>query len=139
MQPEYTRKDAGPSFAKSRTMPDLFDQIRAEIPGYLGAAYGTIDGSNFQSHTTGELDLAHIRGPLAGLMTAWHQSYEGLGGAVDFGSNDEVLMSASRGFILVRMNHSKKRFVAVALKASGNLGYLRFRLRGWLKIIAEAP
>lgn len=111
----------------------LFEQIRDEIPGAVAGIVGSVDGGRFQSRSWGGLDPATVEGPVRALVKAWHEVYEGLGGAVDFGSNDEVLMSATRGYLLVRLHHGSGRFVGVLLSADGNIGYLRFRMRDYLR------
>jgi hypothetical protein len=111
----------------------LFAQIREEIPGYAAAAAGSFDGSLYWSHGGGDFDLAPARDAVLALVRAYHSTYEGLGGKIDFGSNDELLATASRGYLFVRVDHPRQRFVAVALKASGNIGYLRFRMREYLR------
>lgn len=113
----------------------LFHQIREEIPGYLAAAAGSFDGASFSSD--GSSELLASKDALVGLVRMYHALYQGLGANIDFGSNDEVLISASRGFLLIRANHDRTRFVAVQLAASGNIGYLRFRMREYLrKVVA---
>ena len=111
----------------------IFDQIQGEIPGYAAAAIGTLSGARYFSHAMPGFDLESVRPALLAQLQACHNLYEGLGGPVDFGSNDEVLMAATKGYLLCRMNHEKKTFVAVLLKASGNIGYLRFKMRDYLR------
>lgn len=116
-------------------MTRIFDEMREELPGYTGALYGSTDGGVHEA--TGTLDDADVRRHLAALASAWHGTYAALGGPVDFGSNDEVLVSASKGYVLLRVHHASGRFLAVALGPSGNIGYLRFRLRNWLRALTE--
>lgn len=112
----------------------LFEQIREEIPGAIAAAVGSVEaGKPFTAKAWGSVDPATVERPLRELLASWHAMYSGLGGAVDFGSNDEVLISASRGYVLARIHHDSGRFVAVFLSADGNVGYLRFRLRDYLR------
>jgi predicted regulator of Ras-like GTPase activity (Roadblock/LC7/MglB family) len=111
----------------------LFAQIQEEIPGYAGTVVGNLDGSGYASHSVGDQDLAALKQAIPQMLRTYHEVYEGLGGPIDFGSNDELLMSATRGYLLVKVNHEKKRFVGVLLKSSGNLGYLRFRMRNYIK------
>lgn len=74
---------------------------------------------------------------LPALVARYHAVYEGLGGKIDFGGNDELLISASRGYLMIRADHASRQFVGVLLKSSGNLGYLRFRMRNYLKQISR--
>ena len=116
----------------------LFAQIAEEIPGYAGAVVGSLDGRGYTAHTPPQgFDLAPLAGELPGLMARYHGVYEGLGGKIDFGGNDELLISASRGYLMVRVDHASRQFVGVLLKSSGNLGYLRFRMRNYLKQIGR--
>lgn len=114
----------------------LFEQIAQEIPGYHGSVAGSFDGAMYVTHGAGAAELSASRDSLLGLVRAWGSAYPGLGGVVDFGSNDEILISASKGFLLLRLHHDKQRFVAVHLAASGNVGYLRFRMREYLRRVA---
>lgn len=116
----------------------LFAQIREEIPGVIGAATGSFDGSSYQAQGWGSLDIPGARAPLCAMVKGWHDTYQTLGSVVDFGSNDEVLISASKGYLLVKANHDKSKFVAVFLAASGNIGYLRFRMREYLRVAVSA-
>lgn len=107
----------------------LFALIRDEIPGYAGAAFGPLDG-------TLEIDgaeLGEVAEDLLLIARSWHKTWRDLGGAVDFGSNDDVLVSASKGYLLFKVSHEKQRFLVVRLRADGNIGYLRFRMREYLR------
>lgn len=130
------QKAGAPSLESA--MERLLQQVREEIPGVTGVAVGTFDGATWASRSWGSLDVASARAPLAALVRSWHETYEAVGGAVDFGSHDEILVSASKGYLLVRASHDRARFVAVFLEASGNIGYLRFRMREYLRVAAAA-
>lgn len=108
----------------------LFTLIRDEIPGYAGAAFGTFEAGGLE--TDGK-ELEDVSADLQGIARSWHQTWKDLGGAVDFGSNDELLVSASKAYLLFKLNHEKGRFVVVRLRADGNIGYLRFRMRDYLR------
>lgn len=108
----------------------LFALIKDEIPGYSGATIGNLDGSGFEADTG---DLSTVGPDLAAMARSWHQTWKDLGGAVDFGSNDDLLISASKGYLLIKVAHDRQRFLAVALHANGNIGYLRFRMREYLR------
>jgi hypothetical protein len=113
----------------------IFSAMQAELPGYEAAAIGKLQGG-VQFHREGRHGLDDLGPALTELIQAHHKAYEGLGGRVDFGSDDELLLSASRGSLVVRLDHQKGAFIAVQLGSSGNLGYLRYRMRGWLKALA---
>ncbi len=113
----------------------LLELIHTEIPGVTGAAVGSIDAGSFSARAWGT-DLVPLRADLVAMVNAWRGAYDALGGPVDFGSNDEILVSASKGYLLVRVHHGSGRFVAVLLSASGNIGYLRFRVREYLRAAA---
>lgn len=118
-------------------MHRCFDEMKVELPGYAGAGFGTLDGRAI--HVDGMLAPPEVLKDLAAIAESWARTYDALGGAVDFGSNDEVLISATKGYVILRVHHPSRRFLAVALGASGNIGYLRFRMRGWLRALtAEA-
>lgn len=110
-----------------------FDEMKQELPGYTGALFGGTDGRVHQA--SGSLDEPEVKRHLASLAAAWQGAYEAVGGPVDFGSNDEILVSASKGYVILRVHHASSRFLAVALGPSGNIGYLRFRLRAWLRAL----
>ncbi|MEQ1568103.1 MAG: hypothetical protein ABMA64_20860 [Myxococcota bacterium] len=112
----------------------LFDSIRDEIPGVIAAVVGSVRGGPLAVRRWGAIEPAAVEQPLRQLVSSWHQMYEGLGGPVDFGSNDEVLISASRGYVLIKVHHGSGTFVGVFLSADGNIGYLRFRLREYLRL-----
>lgn len=113
----------------------MFEQIQGEIPGYAAAAIGNLKTGRFVSHGLPGFDLLPLREVLLGQLSASDSLYEGLGGTIDFGSNDEVLLAASKGYLLARIQHDRKSFVVVQLKASGNLGYLRFKMRDYLRMV----
>ncbi len=110
--------------------PQLFALVKDEVPGYNGAAIGNLDGTGFEAD---QCDLASVGADLAAMARSWHQTWKDLGGAVDFGSNDDLLISASKGYLLIKVSHDRQRFIAVALHANGNIGYLRFRMREYLR------
>lgn len=110
----------------------VFAMIKDEIPGFNGAAVGALDGSSYESAGG---DLGAVGADLAAIARSWHQTWNDLGAAVDFGSNDDVLISATKGYLLIKVNHDKQTFLAVALLANGNIGYLRFRMRDYLRRI----
>ncbi len=115
-------------------MEELFASIEEEIPGYVASAGGAVDlQGGFWSHSRGAIDLAEQRDALIRMAQDYATLYEGLGGAIDLGSNDEMLVTASRIYILIKVDHAHQRFLAVALDSSGNIGYLRFRMRDYLR------
>lgn len=113
----------------------LFDTIRDEIPGYIDAAIGRVDGSRFEC---GAGTLTECQAQILSLVQSFTDTYEALGGSIDFGSNEEALLSASRGYLLLRIDRSRRFFVAVQLSSNGNVGYLRFRARRYLRDAAAA-
>lgn len=115
-------------------MDELFSRILEEIPGYLAAAAGSVGGQGgFYSHAKGSIDLAEQRDALVQMVRGYMDAYQGLGGAIDLGSNDELLITASRAYLLIKVDHGQHRFLAVLLNSSGNIGYLRFRMRDYLR------
>jgi len=112
----------------------LFAQIEREMPGYLSAAIGSLDNSSAMSvHAAGGLSLDEAAAPLVAMVKAYTDTYEALGGRIDMGSNDEVLISASKGYLLIKVDHRSRRFIAVLLSSNGNIGFLRFQLRTWIR------
>lgn len=115
-------------------MEKLFASIEEEMPGYLAAAGGSVASEGgFWSHSLGSIDLAEQRDALIRMVQGYVTLYEGLGGAIDLGSNDEILITASRIYLLIKIDHAHKRFLAVSLDSNGNIGYLRFRMREYLR------
>lgn len=114
-------------------MEALFGQIRDEIPGATAAVVGSVEGGALSSQSWGGLDPKSVEASLREIVKSWHRMYAGLGGAVDFGSNDEILISATKGYLLVKLHHDSGRFIGVFLSADGNIGYLRFRMRDYLR------
>lgn len=115
---------------------DWLETVHAEIPGATSVAVGAVDGGLFVSRVWGGTDPAALRVDLEAIVRGWRSAWGHLGGAIDFGSNDEILISASKGYLLLRVHHDKGRYVAVTLSASGNIGYLRFRMRDYLRSAA---
>ena len=112
---------------------NLFERMREEIPGFLAAAVGDTGGGMWRSAGAAGHDLEASREGIRAMALAWQKVYAELGGRVDFGAHDELLATATRGYLLVQLDHGSGRFVAVHLDSDGNIGYLRFRLRAWLK------
>ena len=119
-------------------MDAIIDDLRAGLPGFQGAALGRLDHPDEVRWTDAGFDLAEAAEPLLDLLTAWQRAYDALGGRVDVGSEDEVLVSASKGYLLARIDHRTRWFVLVSLGSSGNVGFLRYRLRAVLKRLGEA-
>jgi predicted regulator of Ras-like GTPase activity (Roadblock/LC7/MglB family) len=120
-------------------LDELFSRIVEEMPGYLAAAVGSFDSErDFYSHTTGDIDLSYMRNTIPKMVQNYADIYNGLGGAIDLGSNDEILITASRVYLLIKLNHERHQFVAVLLSSSGNIGYLRFRIRDYLRFVSES-
>lgn len=118
-------------------MQSLFESIREEMPGYLSAAIGTVEpGGGLKTHSSGALDLAEGGDALHAMIRGYASTYRSLGGRMDLGSNDEVLISASRAYLLIKVDHGSGRFLAVLLSSSGNIGYLRFKMRAWIRELA---
>jgi hypothetical protein len=116
------------------SLDELFSRIAEEMPGYLAAAAGSFQaGASFEAHSTGSIDLTEKRDALLQMIRSYNDTYLGLGGSIDLGSNDEILITASRVYLLVKVDHDQQRFIAVMLAASGNIGYLRFRIRDYLR------
>lgn len=117
----------------------LFSRIVEEMPGYLAAAAGSLKpGSKFYSHSSGRLDLADTQDRILKLVQDYVGIYDDLGGAIDFGSNDEILITASHVYLLIKIDHNSQRFIAVLLGSNGNIGYLRFRMRNYLRLVPDS-
>ena len=117
----------------------LFARIVEEMPGYLAAAAGSLKpGSIFYSHSSGNIDLADTQDRILKMVQDYVGIYEDLGGAIDFGSNDEILITASHVYLLIKVDHNRQRFIAVLLGSNGNIGYLRFRIRNYLRQVPES-
>ena len=116
-------------------LSQLFQIIQEEIPGYIDAAVGRLDGTAFSS---GNGELLESREQLLLLARDFVATYNALGGPIDFGSNEELLITASRGYLVLRIDRSKGIFVVVQLSSNGNVGYLRFRVRKYLRDAARA-
>ena len=117
----------------------LFARIVEEMPGYRAAAAGSMKpGGRFYSHSAGSLDLADTQDKILKLVQAYDGIYDDLGGAIDFGSNDEILITASHVYLLIKIDHNNQRFIAVLLGSNGNIGYLRFRIRDYLRQVPES-
>lgn len=120
-------------------MDKLFETISEEMPGYLAAAAGSLGpGGAWRAHHEGNHDLSEARAPLFAMVSAYAETYTALGGGVDVGANDEVLISASRVYLLIKVDHRARRFLAVLLSSSGNIGYLRFKMRTWIRDVVAA-
>jgi len=117
---------------------EIFARIREEVPGYEAAIAGNIDGEPLGTDTTGELDLAPQAAYLGEIVAAYHEAHQGLGGILPLGGNDEILITTSRHYLLTRLHHDKGRFLTVAIAASGNIGYLRIKMKRYLEAILVA-
>ncbi len=114
------------------TVDEIFQRIGEEIPGYEAAAAATLDGALLGSHHAGELDLTVQMSSLTTMVNAYHDAYEGLGGILTFGGNDEILVTTSKHYLLTRLDHKQRRFLTVAIAAAGNIGYLRIKMKRYL-------
>lgn len=114
-------------------MDRLFSAMRDALPAFKGAAIGSLDQpEDVVWHDAGAA-LHEGKAEVLALLDRWRAGYEALGGRVDVGSDDEILISASRLYLLARIDHDSGVFVLVALGSQGNIGYLRFLIRGWLR------
>ncbi len=121
----------------SNSILEFFASLEKEMPGFLSAAVGSLDQpGQLTVHTVGGLSLEEGAKELTAMVDGYVRTYAALGGRIDLGSNDELLMSASKGYLLAKVDHRSRRFVAVLLSSSGNIGFLRFRLRGILRDLA---
>jgi predicted regulator of Ras-like GTPase activity (Roadblock/LC7/MglB family) len=111
---------------------ELLQQIEEEIPGYEAAIAGELGGPVLGSHQSGQLDLAAQAASLDSMVSAYHDAYDGLGGILSLGGNDEILVTTSKHYLLTRLDHERKRFLTVAIAASGNIGYLRIKMKRYL-------
>ena len=116
---------------------ELAQQVHTEIPGVTAVAFGGVRGGSFHTQSWGASAAPEgLRTDLEAIVRAWNTAYADLGGPIDFGSNDEILISASKGYLLIKVHHDSGRYVAVILSASGNIGYLRFKMRDYLRAAA---
>jgi len=116
---------------------EIVDRVAEEIPGFEALLAGGFDGSVLGSHSTGGLDLAAQAAEIATMARAYHQAYEGLGGIITMGGNDEVLVKTTRHYILIRPHHGSGRYLAIAIASSGNVGYLRLKMKRYLDEIVR--
>ncbi len=114
-----------------------FSELREVMPGYRAAAVGRLDDQLFVADEQAPRSLAGMRGALLELARGQRAVYDELGGVLDFGAADELLMSANRGYLLLKIHHASGVWVAVWLGAEGNIGYLRVWMRRFLAEIAR--
>ncbi len=107
-------------------------RIPAEIPGHEASLAATFDGELLGVETEGSLDLGGRLEQYAALVRAHHEAYEALGGIISMGGNDEILITTTKHYILIRPHHGKRVFLAVAIASSGNIGYLRLKMKRYL-------
>ncbi len=113
----------------------IFARIQEEIPGYEAAAAGVIEGDLLGAHSAGEVDLAPQMPEMGAMVSAYHRAHQGLGGILSLGGNDEILITTTKHYILTRLHHEKGRYLMVAIASSGNIGYLRIKMKKYLDLI----
>ena len=115
----------------------IFTRFPDEIPGYEAAVAARFDGTVLGSHSGGTVDLPAQASRLATLAGAYHDAYEGLGGIITMGGNDEILVTTTKHYILLRPDHGRGVFLAIAIASSGNIGYLRLKMKRYLTEIVR--
>jgi len=115
----------------------LFARMPEEIPGYEAALAGRFDGTILGSHTAASLDLASRSGDFVAMARGYHEAWEAFGGVITMGGNDEILVTTTKHYILLRPHHGKGIFLAVAIASSGNIGYLRLKMKRYLDEIVR--
>jgi len=115
----------------------VLSRIPTEIPGHEAALAATFDGAVVGAVSEGEIDLGAQAERYAALVRAHHEAYEALGGIITMGGHDEILITTTKHYILIRPNHGKKIFLAVAIASSGNVGYLRLKMKRYLDEIVR--
>ncbi len=115
----------------------VVDRVAEEIPGFEALVAGGFDGSVLGSHSTGALDLGGRATEMAAMARAYHEAYEGMGGIITMGGNDEILVTTTRHYILIRPDHQKGLYLAIAIASSGNVGYLRLKMKRYLDEIVR--
>ncbi len=115
----------------------LFVRLPEEIPGYEAAVVARLDGTLLGSHSAGTLDLASRTADFVAMARSYHEAWEALGGVISMGGNDEILVTTTKHYILLRPHHGKGVFLAVAIASSGNLGYLRLKMKRYLDEIVR--
>lgn len=116
----------------------IFAGLADIMPGFRAAAAGRLDRSDFVHAATDGASLAPLRGALESLAASQRAVYDELGGMLEFGAADELLMSANRGYLLLKIHHPTGLWIAVWLGGGGNIGYLRLWLRRALSDLARA-
>ena len=119
-------------------MDQLFEEMKDALPAFKGAAIGSLDDPDGVIWHDAGAALHEGADAVLALLGDWRTAYDNLGGRVDVGSDDEILVSASRLYLLARLDHDSGSFVLVALGSSGNIGYLRVLVRGWLRTVKGA-
>ncbi len=119
------------------TIETITSRIADEIPGFEALLAGGFDGSVLGSHAAGPVDLGARAAEFAAMARAYHEAYEAMGGILTMGGNDEILVTTTKHYILVRPHHGKGFFLAVAIASSGNVGYLRLKMKRYLDEIAR--
>jgi len=115
----------------------VLSRIPAEIPGYEASLAATFDGAVLGSGSEGAVDLGAQAERYAAMVLAHHEAYEALGGIISMGGNDEILITTTKHYILIRPHHGKRIFLAVAIASSGNVGYLRLKMKRYLDEIVR--
>jgi predicted regulator of Ras-like GTPase activity (Roadblock/LC7/MglB family) len=116
---------------------NVFARFSEEIPGYEAAVAAQLDGTVLAAHAGGSLDLPAQAGRLAAMASAYHEAYEGLGGIIEMGGNDEILVTTTKHYILIRPDHGRGVFLAIAIASSGNIGFLRLKMKRYLAEIVR--
>ena len=115
----------------------VLSRIPNEIPGYEAALAATFDGTLLGADGSGTLDLGGQIERFSAIARAHHEAYEALGGIITMGGNDEILVTTTKHYILIRPHHGRKLFLAVAIASSGNVGYLRLKMKRYMDEIVR--
>ena len=103
----------------------------------VGGAVAALAERGLEQAGLAGLEVADSGAALLALGGAWRAQHT-LPLIAVTGSNGKTTVTQMIAAIL-RVHHPSKRFLAIALGGSGNIGYLRFRMRNWLKaLVAEA-
>ena len=107
-------------------MEDLLEEMVKEIKEVEGAAVVNIDsGLPIASFSLSQvIDIAVAAAAYAEVVKANEKSLDLLGGAEKVGKTEDILVSTTRLYILIR-KLGQKHYYGVALNREGNLGFAR--------------
>jgi predicted regulator of Ras-like GTPase activity (Roadblock/LC7/MglB family) len=123
-----------------KDLNSLIDQFKQEITGFISTDIVEIESglSIGGGSISKDFDAEVASASYADVVKANSKALEALGGEINVGETEDILITTTKAYILLVVFPNKKYYHGLAITRNGNLAYARIVMKKYQSIFMEA-